>query len=610
MKKLICLVTWMIIQFIFLISSLNAAVWYVHPDSTLNSIQAGLDTASAGDTVLVAPGTYKENIVWPSVEGIDLVSEFGPDSTIINANSAGRAIKMAQYLSATTVIDGFTIINGWATGTSPNDYGGGIYCLNTSPLIRNNIISNNSGYSRGGGIYCENSSPYIVGNIIQGNGTSGWGGGVCCVYNAMPFIQENNFYNNSAVRGGAIMCYKRSDANIQYSQILSNNATFGEGVFAGSGAVDYSIPSIHYSSISGNEPLGIFCDNYFSDQKVRAQYNWWGHPAGPDSGDVVSGPITYEPFLTEEIVFDISIISIEEPSDTICAGTIYTPKILVKNNCNYDYPVSFFTATCTINGYRDYVRIDSLVQKDSTLEVTFADWTVPPQDSTTYLINVTIFYAVDMVSINDTISKRITPQKAATDKPGLVSPAYNSSGGVNTTYTWSSVLRATQYQFQFDTSDVGDFVNPVNDIIISDTFYTVSGFDPDKVKGTNWWRVRGKNTCGEGPWSDPFEYTDVKDENYHEMPSQFSLNQNYPNPFNPQTKLEFTLSKGCHVRLDIYNILGKRIRTLINEHQTAGYKRVSWDGKDDNGNEVPTGVYFYRIKAGEFTQAKKMILLK
>jgi hypothetical protein len=199
--------------------------------------------------------------------------------------------------------------------------------------------------------------------------------------------------------------------------------------------------------------------------------------------------------------------------------------------------------------------------------------------------------------------------ESPTDKPVLVSPASNSSGGVSTTYTWRSVLWATEYQFQLDTSDVGDFVSPVMDTTISDTFYTVSGLDPNEVKGMNWWRVRGKSIC-DGPWSDPFIYTDVKEENYNEMPSQFSLNQNYPNPFNPQTKLEFTLSKGCHVRLDIYNILGKRIRTLINEHQTAGYKRVSWDGKDDNGYEVPTGVYFYRIKAGEFTQAKKMILLK
>jgi hypothetical protein len=200
--------------------------------------------------------------------------------------------------------------------------------------------------------------------------------------------------------------------------------------------------------------------------------------------------------------------------------------------------------------------------------------------------------------------------ESPTDKPVLVSPPSNSSGRVDTTYTWHSVLRAAEYQLQLDTSDVGDFVNPVKDITISDTFYTVSGFDPDKVKGMNWWRVKGKNTCGEGPWSDPFIYTDVKEENNQEIPSQFSLNQNYPNPFNPETKLEFDLPKNCHVKLDIYNILGRKIRTLFDEYLSAGYKTINWDGKDDNGNEVPTGIYFYRIKAGEFTQAKKMILLK
>ena len=76
-----------------LISVATATIWYVHPDSTLNSIQGGLDSCSANDTVLVGPGTYNEYIQWPGVQGIDLISEYGPESTtIIHAEYPGRPV--------------------------------------------------------------------------------------------------------------------------------------------------------------------------------------------------------------------------------------------------------------------------------------------------------------------------------------------------------------------------------------------------------------------------------------------------------------------------------------------------------------------------------------
>jgi len=103
----------------------------------------------------------------------------------------------------------------------------------------------------------------------------------------------------------------------------------------------------------------------------------------------------------------------------------------------------------------------------------------------------------------------------------------------------------------------------------------------------------------------------VKTENAAaEIPDHFALLQNYPNPFNPQTKIEYALSRDADVKLTIYNILGEQVNVLVDEHQTAGYKKVYWDGRDQRGEEVTSGVYFYRLETKEFSKVKKMLLVK
>ncbi len=93
-------------------------------------------------------------------------------------------------------------------------------------------------------------------------------------------------------------------------------------------------------------------------------------------------------------------------------------------------------------------------------------------------------------------------------------------------------------------------------------------------------------------------------------PQRFSLSQNYPNPFNPQTSIRYALPQDAQVRLTIYNLLGQKITTLVDEQQSAGYRTVWWDGKDAAGDEVASGVYFYRLTAGEFSEVRKMMMVK
>ncbi len=94
------------------------------------------------------------------------------------------------------------------------------------------------------------------------------------------------------------------------------------------------------------------------------------------------------------------------------------------------------------------------------------------------------------------------------------------------------------------------------------------------------------------------------------VPEQFVLNQNYPNPFNPFTTVVYSLPQAEHVTLEIFNVNGQKIRTMVNETQSAGSHSVVWNGTDDHGMKVASGIYMYRLTAGEFTDTKKMTLIK
>ena len=103
--------------------------------------------------------------------------------------------------------------------------------------------------------------------------------------------------------------------------------------------------------------------------------------------------------------------------------------------------------------------------------------------------------------------------------------------------------------------------------------------------------------------------TDV-DENGDAIPNAFSVEQNYPNPFNPNTTIDFSIARSEFVSIDVFNILGERIRSLADRTFAAGEHSVEWDGRDNDGTEVASGIYYYRITAGEATESRKMVLLK
>jgi len=108
----------------------------------------------------------------------------------------------------------------------------------------------------------------------------------------------------------------------------------------------------------------------------------------------------------------------------------------------------------------------------------------------------------------------------------------------------------------------------------------------------------------------PTKLPDVTPKAQHQTPDAFGLFQNHPNPFNPETEISYNLSHDAYVTLTIFNIVGQKVKTLVDGFQDAGHKSIDWDGMDGNGNKVSSGIYFYRIQAGEYSQTKRMVLLK
>ena len=95
-----------------------------------------------------------------------------------------------------------------------------------------------------------------------------------------------------------------------------------------------------------------------------------------------------------------------------------------------------------------------------------------------------------------------------------------------------------------------------------------------------------------------------------DIPEVFALHQNYPNPFNPITTLRYDLPEQATVNIIIYDMLGRRVKTVVNTTQEAGFKSVIWDATNSQGKPVSAGLYLYQIQAGGFVQTRKMVLLK
>ncbi|MCP4568835.1 MAG: T9SS type A sorting domain-containing protein [FCB group bacterium] len=467
----------------------------IHVPGDSATIQAGIYGAANGDTVLVQPGTYTENIS-VSMNNIVLGSLFlttGDTSyisqTIIDGDSSGPVVAFQSVgWDGATVISGFTIQNGLYT------HGGGIHCDNAKPLIsHNHIISNRSDardeVAHGAGIFCESSDAMIIENEIRDNsslgGTHNYAGGIYCEY-SNPLIEGNVIENNSSQNVGGGICLLNSGGVIRSNTISGNRSRYGGAMSIGV----FSDPTICFNIMYNNEAVGM--------------------------GDGLD-------------IFE------------------YSSPVIINNviaNNNNHLGIYWDNSSPVI---KNTIVWGNTVYGDGTPDITYCD----------------------------------------------IEGGYDGLGNI-------------EIEPRFRDPENGDFHLMTTDCGSPYDSPCIDEGHPDDIDLVlNCQRGLGASIADMGAYGGNNELPLDIDEEGLPVPEYLFLRQNYPNPFNPITRISFSLPKACRAALEIYNITGQKVVTLVDKNLRAGTHEFAWDA-----GGVASGIYFYRLEADEYATTRKMILLK
>ncbi|MDP4268230.1 MAG: T9SS type A sorting domain-containing protein [Bacteroidota bacterium] len=259
-------------------------------------------------------------------------------------------------------------------------------------------------------------------------------------------------------------------------------------------------------------------------------------------------------------------------------------------NNDYVWPQKFEDYYTTYN--------DTVVSKDST---------DMPDGSKSYLLRKLYHptWMSDYVkwTIDSLLSKQTTHINIADNI--TADPGFNSdiAGHIDSVLAYVGKICTSTIDKQWSYKPSGVQYPPVwplpENLAYSNTTLKSAGSDGFAVGDLNWFPSQ------KAQW-----LTDVKVDKGAKVPTTFSLSNAYPNPFNPTTNIQFNIAKSENVKLVVFNILGQQVKTLMNGELKAGSYTATWNGKDEFGNSVASGIYFYRLESQSFNATKKMILMK
>ncbi len=284
-----------IIGLVWLTTSATALILNV-PDE-YSTIQSAITASSSGDTVLVQPGTYQQNITFQG-RAVTVASTYiftGEESaieqTIINGGNSNSCVRFNNDETASSKLIGFTLTNG-----STDYYGGGIYCYGASPTLSNLIITGNSSEGGGGMAFFSHSSATGSDILVEDN-SGDEGGGIYCHDFGDIIMTDLVVRNNSSNHGGGILI-SYSDPIFSNTVIYDNNAPFGGGVYV----YNYSTPQFYNATVTGNSADyggGFYCSDLQCQPNIYSSILWQNTPQ-----EVFALSTYYPPVITYTDVED------------------------------------------------------------------------------------------------------------------------------------------------------------------------------------------------------------------------------------------------------------------------------------------------------------------
>jgi PKD repeat protein len=526
-------------------------------DFPFATIQAGIDAVSDGDTVLVAAGTYVENIEYLNDDLISftLMSVSGPDSTIINNTDFRLDIN-------DLIIDGFTInsriyITPIPPGTDPGDESSNLQ-------IRNIIAYDESD---------EFSRLLIIEDVND--------------------ISLENIYTNKFIRAEAL-----SDVNIKHYHYTGRPNVPGDRALLLIGdefepttlTIDSSLftDCYFYAIITGHfDTVNISNSTFSANANIRFQ--------NVENATIRNSIIWYS------AITDLGNLNLIDINYTNIFGGIDSLQV----------------EDATINWGADNIDQDPLFCNPDSGDYTLAE-NSPCVGTGENGANMGAFgVGCDPYNFSPTDFSLIEPS----NNSEIIIDASNVDNG-SIMFSWDESTDANgdllMYLMRATSNEIGN-----HGIDTSSTSFSVSYTDMiedmtenNATVATIEWTVHvtdGIDTVE----AENAPFTISIDGSYAMnsfaetlIPEVFVLHQNYPNPFNPVTILRYDLPENSIVNITIYDMMGREVKTLVNQTQDAGYRSVVWDATNDYGKPVSAGIYLYQIQAGEYIQTKKMVLLK